>query len=114
MLTLASRKLRAAATNLDVVMLVASQLNRNIEKRQQDSKEDIEPMMSDLRGSGSLEQDADIIGFLYEPLKLRYTLSPDKKVRRLHIVKNREGETGKIDYQFIQQVMMFAELNPGG
>lgn len=88
-----SRALKKAANNLDVAMLVASQLNRDVEKRTIKR-----PMLSDLRESGSLEQDADQVMLLWRPNKdaVGPEAEPDNFAEVI-VAKNRNGQTGAIE-----------------
>lgn len=82
-----TRKLKIIAKEIDVPVLALSQLSRSVEKRQ-NSK----PMLSDLRESGAIEQDADIVMFLHKPDKGEETGgSADKDIVELHIAKHRNG-----------------------
>ncbi|MCG7978255.1 MAG: replicative DNA helicase [Candidatus Thiodiazotropha endolucinida] len=81
-----SRALKALAKELQVPIIALSQLNRDIESRPSGK-----PRLSDLRESGQLEQDADIVAFLY-----RENLNTDGEVVTLEIAKQRNGPTGKI------------------
>jgi replicative DNA helicase len=100
-----SRSLKALAKELNVPVVALSQLSRAVEARQ--SKE---PQLSDLRESGALEQDSDLIIFLYRPE--RYGLeSPDgDKVGDVIIGKQRNGPTGKIQVTFIPEYTSFENL----
>jgi replicative DNA helicase len=100
-----SRSLKALAKELNVPVVALSQLSRAVEARQ--SKE---PQLSDLRESGALEQDSDLIIFLYRPE--RYGLeSPDgDKVGDVIVGKQRNGPTGKIQVTFIPEYTSFENL----
>ncbi|RMB61667.1 replicative DNA helicase [Tessaracoccus antarcticus] len=91
-----SRQIKLLAKELEIPVLALSQLSRNTEQR----KDGI-PQLSDLRESGSLEQDADIVLMIHRPEM--YTQSPTDEERgqaAFHIAKHRNGETGKIDSLF--------------
>lgn len=88
-----TKGLRGVAQMLDVVMVVPHQLNRRIEHRSAASQED--PMLSDLRDSGHIEQDADVIMFLSREL-----MGNKREKAVLKIGKHRTGQTGKIDLRF--------------
>ena len=91
-----SRQIKLLAKELEIPVIALSQLSRNTEQR----KDGI-PQLSDLRESGSLEQDADMVIMLHRPEM--YTQNPTDEERGLaafHIPKHRNGETGKIDALF--------------
>jgi replicative DNA helicase len=98
-----SGTLKDLARRLDVPILVLSQLNRGLEGR-----EDKCPRMSDLRGSGRLEEDADIILLLHRP---EYFDPADRPgLAQLFIGKNRNGRTGSIDLVFRKELMRFESI----
>ena len=87
-----SQIIKATAKDANIPIIVLSQLSRNCESRKD------KPVMSDLKESGNIEQDADIIGLLYRPSQ--YNKEIDKKLIELNIVKNRDGQTGNINLIF--------------
>ncbi len=97
-----SRYLKVLAKELDVPVLAAAQLSRAVELRQ-----DKQPVLSDLRESGSLEQDADIVMFINRPDQMNED-SPLHNVARLAIAKHRNGPTHSgIELVFIEKLAMF-------
>ena len=99
-----SRMLKIMAKELNVPVLCLSQLSRANEKR-----EDKRPMLSDLRESGAIEQDADIVMFLYR--EDYYNENTDQKnIAECIVAKNRHGETGKVPLRFIPEYTTFATL----
>ncbi len=103
-----SRELKAIAKETGARLVVASQLNRANE-----SRENHTPRMSDLRGSGSIEQDADVVMLLHRPAYYRIT---DENVDAVDdgqcfgiLCKNRNGPVGKLEYQWYKRTMTFAE-----
>ena len=99
-----SRSLKALARELDVVIIALSQLSRAVEGRQ--SKR---PIMSDLRESGSLEQDADLVMFLYRD-DYYDSHSAEPGITELIVAKNRNGPIGSFKFYFEKQQTRFMEL----
>ncbi|MBS7563350.1 replicative DNA helicase [Mucilaginibacter sp. Bleaf8] len=117
-----SRSLKTVAKELNVPVIALSQLSRAVENRPGGSKK---PMLSDLRESGSIEQDADMVLFLYRPeyygLEYDEDNNPTKGVGEVIIAKHRNGETGTVRLRFIGKYVKFADLEqnmdympPGG
>ncbi|GAB4538915.1 MAG: replicative DNA helicase [Anaerolineales bacterium] len=96
-----SRSLKVLARELNVPVLAAAQLSRAVEQRT-----DKKPMLSDLRESGSLEQDADIVMFIYRPDE--YEKDSDKSnITKILIAKHRNGPVGEIDLIFRGDITKF-------
>ena len=98
-----SRMLKIMAKELQVPVLCLSQLSRANEKR-----EDKRPMLSDLRESGAIEQDADSVMFLYRDEYYNEN-TEEKGVAECIVAKNRHGETGAVKLQWIGQYQTFAD-----
>lgn len=99
-----SRSLKMLAKELNVPVLTAAQLSRGVEKRGSDS----EPMLSDLRESGSLEQDADIVMFLHNPNAGKEAENPELDgAVKLLVKKHRHGPVGSIDLVFLKSQAQF-------
>lgn len=99
-----SRQLKGLARELDVPLLAAAQLSRAVEQRQ--SKR---PMLSDLRESGSIEQDSDIVMFIYRDDY--YNEETDKpNIAEISIAKHRNGPTGTVELFFQKELAHFREL----
>ncbi len=99
-----SRYLKVLARDLNVPVMAAAQLSRAVEQRQ-----DKTPVLSDLRESGSLEQDADIVMFLNRPEQMKEE-SPLHNLAKLIVAKHRNGPTNSgIDLVFIEKLAMFRD-----
>lgn len=97
-----SRSLKALALELNVPIILLSQLNREVE-----SRTDKRPHIADLRESGALEQDADIILLLYRDEYYEKENSKDKGLAEINIAKNRSGSTGVVKLAFIGKCTRF-------
>jgi replicative DNA helicase len=109
-----SRELKGLAKELNVPMVALSQLSRAPE-----SRSDHRPQLSDLRESGALEQDADLVAFLYreEAYKSpeeRQAMPEDRKnVAEIILAKQRNGPTGTVELRFVPSSMRFDTLYRG-
>lgn len=106
-----SRALKGIAKELNVPVLALSQLSRGVETRGGDKR----PQLSDLRESGSIEQDADIVMFLYRPEYYKITVDeegmPTQGMGEVIVAKHRNGGTGTAKLKFIGKFTKFADFD---
>ena len=97
-----TRQIKLMAKEFNVPVILLSQLSRAVE-----SRTDKHPMLSDLRESGSIEQDADIVLFLYRDGNYNRDKVEDVNLAECVIAKNRHGETGSINLRWNGQYTLF-------
>ncbi|MBS4750346.1 DnaB-like helicase C-terminal domain-containing protein [Carnobacteriaceae bacterium zg-ZUI78] len=98
-----SRELKVLTTELYIPIVALTQLSRNIESRQ-----DKRPVLSDIRESGAIEQDANVVAFLYQDEK-KIQNQNQKREMELIVMKNREGSLMTLHFDFYPQKMLFDE-----
>ena len=102
-----SRKAKLLAKELDIPVLLLAQLNREVEKRGNKK-----PVLSDLRESGAIEQDADLVIFIYR--EEYYSKDAEKGKGNLIIAKNRDGYTGEINFSYNESMTKIFDFNTSG
>jgi len=109
-----SRNLKALSKELNIPVIALSQLSRKVEERS-DKSGHKRPQLADLRESGAIEQDADIVSFIYRPEYYKIELweddTPTQNQAEFIIAKHRNGRTGNIRLRFDGQFGRFSELN---
>ena len=110
-----SRSLKGLAKELNIPIIALSQLNRSVEGRPNEGKR---PQLSDLRESGAIEQDADIVVFIHRPEYYKILTDADGNstigMAELIIAKHRNGATGDVKLRFRSQVVKFENYNDDG
>jgi replicative DNA helicase len=101
-----SRSLKILARDLEVPVIALSQLSRAVEQRH-----DKRPILSDLRESGSLEQDADLVFFIYRD-EYYNDESEAQGIAEVHLAKHRNGPTGTEKLAWLNRYAKFADLAP--
>jgi replicative DNA helicase len=99
-----SRSLKILARDLDVPVVALSQLSRAVEQRH-----DKRPILSDLRESGSLEQDADLVIFIYRD-EYYNDESDQQGLAEIHLAKHRNGPTDSVKLSFLRRYTKFTDL----
>jgi replicative DNA helicase len=101
-----SRGLKALARELNVPIVAVSQLSRAVDQRDQKV-----PRLSDLRESGSIEQDADVVLFIYRKDRDRIDIPPEEQnVAQIIVAKHRNGPLGTVDLRFDQERVSFRNI----
>jgi replicative DNA helicase len=101
-----SRSLKNLARELHVPILALSQLNRSLE-----SREDKRPRLGDLRESGAIEQDSDVVMFIYRDEYYHPENQESRGVAEIVIAKHRQGAVGKVDMTFMPEFTLFGDMS---
>jgi replicative DNA helicase len=104
-IALISRSLKNLARELEVPIIAVSQLNRSLEQR-----EDKRPRLGDLRESGAIEQDSDVVMFIYRDEYYSPDRIESKGLAEVVIAKHRQGAVGKITMTFLPEFTLFADM----
>ncbi|MBP5285768.1 MAG: DnaB-like helicase C-terminal domain-containing protein, partial [Kiritimatiellae bacterium] len=104
-----SQQIKAMAKELKVPVIVLSQLNRANEQRSNARGGDDRPKLSDLRDSGAIEQDADVVFLLWRPNSGK---PEEQGMVVINVAKNRNGETGDVKVNFIREYVRFVDRPP--
>ena len=117
-IALISRSLKSLAKELNLPIIVLAQLNREVDKRMQGDADSKRPQLSDLRESGSIEQDADVVCFIHRPEEYGIRTFPDDNSSTqgkadFIVAKHRNGPTGDIRLSFLGEFTKFVDLNTG-
>ena len=106
-----SRSLKSVAKELDIPIIALSQLNRSVEMRSGNKR----PQLSDLRESGAIEQDADLVIFIHRPEYYGIDVDEEgnslKGIAEIIVAKHRNGPTGDIQLKFIREYAKFVDLD---
>jgi replicative DNA helicase len=106
-----SRSLKSVAKELDIPIIALSQLNRSVEMRSGNKR----PQLSDLRESGAIEQDADLVLFIHRPEYYGMDVDEEgnslKGVAEIIVAKHRNGPTGEIHLKFIREYAKFVDMD---
>jgi replicative DNA helicase len=110
-ISMISRSLKGIAKELDIPVIALSQLSRNVEQRGASKV----PQLSDLRESGAIEQDADMVMFIYRPEYYQITETDDGRstagLAEIHIAKHRNGALGSVGLRYIGDLAKFTNLD---
>ena len=107
-----SRSLKSLAKELEIPVLALSQLSRSVEQRPGSKK----PILSDLRESGAIEQDADMVMFIYRPEYYKDGVDSEDKPKGytvIDIAKHRNGKLGEVELRFVGQYARFEDMEQG-